>query len=315
MLKGTLRTVRYARSWKAGADVELIETEMQRSGETMGATLVLPSRRRGPLPAWIALGGVSRMGRFHPQLVRFASALASSGAAVLVPAIPEWRNLRLAPGITAPTIRGGIDLLRQRPEVAASKVGLIGFSFGAPQAAIASARPELTDDIAGVVLFGGYLDLERTLCCLLTGEHEWQGVDYSLSPDPYGRWVVASNHLTDIPGCEDATDVAEALRRLAAVGSEQRISAWEPHHDCMIEELRGDLAKRHRPLYDFFASPTTVARPPRDDCEEMAKRLAEACRRADPLLDPADELRRVTVPTRLIHGRGDRLIPFTESLG
>jgi pimeloyl-ACP methyl ester carboxylesterase len=34
----------------------------------------------------------------------------------------------------------------------------------------------------------------------------------------------------------------------------------------------------------------------------------------DPLLDAVPYLNRITLPTRLIHGRGDRLIPFTESL-
>jgi pimeloyl-ACP methyl ester carboxylesterase len=33
---------------------------------------------------------------------------------------------------------------------------------------------------------------------------------------------------------------------------------------------------------------------------------------SEPLLDPAADLARLRVPTRLIHGRGDRLIPFTE---
>ena len=46
----------------------------------------------------------------------------------------------------------------------------------------------------------------------------------------------------------------------------------------------------------------------------MAARLAEACRRLEPLLEPAAHLQDVRVPTRLIHGRGDRLIPFTECL-
>jgi pimeloyl-ACP methyl ester carboxylesterase len=42
--------------------------------------------------------------------------------------------------------------------------------------------------------------------------------------------------------------------------------------------------------------------------------LAEACGREEPLLDPSAALRDVKLPTRLIHGRGDRLIPFTETL-
>jgi hypothetical protein len=32
------------------------------------------------------------------------------------------------------------------------------------------------------------------------------------------------------------------------------------------------------------------------------------------LLEPTADLARVGLPTRLIHGRGDRLIPFTEGM-
>src|SRR5690606_13815038 len=163
-----------------------------RGGVRIPATLILPTRRPGPLPAWIALGGISRMGRFHPQLMRFAEALASSGAAVVVPEIPEWRNLEVAAGPAAPTVRGCLDLLRTRREVCPGKVGLIGFSFGAPQVAIAAVKEDLAPHIAGIVLFGAYCSLERTLGCQFTGRHEWDGVEHELDPDPYGRWVVGS---------------------------------------------------------------------------------------------------------------------------
>ena len=314
MLRGMLRTMRYARSWKSGGNVVVHETEIERDGAWVPATLVLPTRQRGPLPGWIALPGVSRMGHSHPQLVRFANALACSGAAVLLPEVPEWRRLHVSPRATAPTIRGCIDLLRNRHDVHPGKIGLIGFSFGAPQVAIAAAREDLADHIAGIVLFGGYCDLERTLRCQLTGDHEWQGIRYALSPDPFGRWVVASNYLTDVPGHEDAGDVAAALRPLAAAASEQRIPAWEPHHDEMIEELRLALPMTRRALFDLFATSTTAERPGHEECLEMATKLARACRRVEPLLEPARDLGRVHLPTRLIHGRGDRLSPFTESL-
>ena len=258
--------------------------------------------------------GISRMGRFHPQLVRFANALASSGAAVFLPEIPEWRCLNVAPRVTAPTIRGCIDALENRCEVRPGKFGLIGFSFGAPQVAIASAREDLVDHVAGTVLFGGYCDLDRTLSCQLTGDHEWDGVDYALNPDAYGRWVVASNHLTNVPGYEDAGAVAAALHRLATAASDQRVSAWEPYHDKMIEELRLGLPSKRRALFDLFATPSTTERPEREACLEVAKKLAEACRRVEPLLEPSRDLAGVNLPTQLIHGRGDRLIPFTEGM-
>ena len=312
MLKGMLRTARYARSWKTGADALVEEVAIDRSGVEMAATLLRPPRCVGPLPGWIALGGVSRMGRHHPQLMRFARALASSGAAVLVPEVPEWRSLKMVPRVVTPTIRGCIGLLRSRADVAKDKLGLIGFSFGAPQVAIAAAQDDLAEHVAGIVLFGGYCSLERTMTCQLTGDHEWQGTAYNLRPDPFGGWVVASNHLTDVPGCEDAHDVAEALHALAYAASDQRIAAWEPHHDPMIEQLRAALPSKKRELFDLFAMPSTRVHPEPQEGRAMALKLAEACRRMEPLLDPADQLAQVELPTQLIHGRGDRLIPFTE---
>lgn len=309
-----LRTVRYARSWTAGADVRIHDTEFVRDGVVLPATLILPARPSGPVPGWIALGGISRMGRFHPQLVRFANSLASSGAAVLIPEIPEWRNLQVSPRVAAPTIRGAIDVLANHPSVRPGKVGLIGFSFGAPQVAISAARQELAEHVGGIVLFGGYCSLERTVNCLFTGEHEWEGIAYQLNPDAYGRWVLGFNHLTSVPGCEDAGDVAAALYSLASAASTDRVSAWEPYHDAMIKELRLSLPFSRRALFDVFATPTTGERPERDECLEMAAGLTAACRRAEPMLDPGRELATVTLPTQLIHGRGDRLIPFTEGM-
>lgn len=313
-MKGTLRTLRYARSWKRGADVSAHETVIDRSEARVPATLVVPRRSRHPLPAWIALGGISCMGRYHPQLVRFARALASTGAAVLIPEIPEWRRLELAPSAVAPTIRGSIDHLRSHPDVGSGPFGLIGFSFGAPQVAIAASRDDLGGDIGGIVLFGGYCSLERTMTCQLTGEHEWEGRDYHLSPDPFGGWVVASNHLTRVPGLEGAGDVAAALNRLAHAASGQRISAWDPRHDALIRQLRERLAPRHQRLFNLFAQPSTEALPEPEERRRIAISLAETCRSVEPRLDPATDLARVNLPTRLIHGRGDRLIPFTEGL-
>ena len=50
----------------------------------------------------------------------------------------------------------------------------------------------LTDELTKV-------RLERTLACMLTGDHEWDEQTYQLEPDPYGRWVVGGNYVTRVP--------------------------------------------------------------------------------------------------------------------
>ena len=314
MLRGVMRTVRYARGWKNASDVALLETTIERDGTTLPATFAAPASHGGDLPGWIVLGGVTSMGRFHPQLARFSQALAASGAGVIVPEIPEWRDLRLTPEVTVPTVRAAVHSLRQRPEIRAGKVGLIGFSFGAPQAAIASNHDDLAGEIAAVVSFGGYCDLERTLRCQLTGLHEWEGVTRRIDPDPYGRWVLASNYLTEVPGCEEAGDVAASLRRLAISATELRLPAWDSRHDALKAELRDRLATRWRALFDMFAPASDSSLVGGEECEAMAIDLAGACRASTPLLDPGPVIGQIRVPVHLIHGRGDRLVPYTESL-
>lgn len=310
-----MRTVRYSRGWKRGSTgIESCEVAIQRDGQRIPATFIRPTRTRGRLPCWIAIGGVSLKGRFHPQLVRFTEALASTGAGVLVPELPEWRRLSVCPRIILPTVQASVDYLNERPDVEPGGYGVIGFSFGAVGAVLAASDDEVVAHVRGAVAFGGYGCLTRTLGCMLTGDHEWEDDSHQLQPDPYGRWVVASNYLTRVPGYEDAADVAEATKRLATEASSKRVSAWEPYHDPMIADLRRSIAPRRRPLFDLLATPTTDPRPDRRACADFANQLADTCRAAEPLLDPLDNLPRVRVPTQVIHGRGDRLIPFTEGL-
>jgi pimeloyl-ACP methyl ester carboxylesterase len=179
---------------------------------------------------------------------------------------------------------------------------------------MAANHPEMRDRVGVVVTFGGYCDLERTLRCQLTGLHEWQGVTHRIEPDPYGRWVLASNYLTEVPGYEGAGAVSAALRRMALASTEQRVPAWDPRLDALKEELRCGLSPGHRELFDLFAPPSTRPVSGSDRSEAMAVELAGACRRTEPLLDPVPGLDRIRVPVHLFHGRGDRLVPYTESL-
>src|SRR5690625_5244933 len=87
------------------------DVPIRRAGEEHPATLYRPARARGPLPTWVVLHGLTYTGRTHSSLVRFARAVAASGAVVLVPDVPEWRSLQVAPGATAPTIDAAVDTL------------------------------------------------------------------------------------------------------------------------------------------------------------------------------------------------------------
>ena len=309
-----LRTARALASWTTGrSSVEEYETVLPRGDREVPASVTLPSGRGKNLPGWVVLHGLTRPGRFHPTLLRFVRALASSKAVVLVPQVPEWVDLRLEPEWTLPTVQAGLEGLRNLPSTSDGPYGLIGFSFGAPQVVMAAAQPEIAGQLAGVIGFGGYCDVENMVRFQMTGRFGLENDTHHLRPDPYGRWIMGGNHLTSIPEFRQAEDVSQALRRLAVEAGERRILAWDPSYDTLKERLREQLSRDRREIFDLFAPPSD-REPPKAEAERITPLLTRAALEASPLLDPLPYLDRVDSSVQLIHGRNDRLIPYTETL-
>lgn len=277
------------------------------------ASLVRPVKIDEPLPAWVVLHGITRQGRAHAQLARFTRAIVSTGAVAIVPEVPEWRALSLAPRLAVPSVRAGITGLRESGWAREAPVGVIGFSFGAPHAVAATAHPELRDEVAGSVSFGGYCNLRRTVRFLMTGTHEWHGRQYHLTPDPYGRWIVGANYLTAIEEYAEAHEVAAALTALAIRAGDTGIPSLDPRLDPFKAELRATLPEDRVHLFDLFA-PGSAILPDPARAAEVAEALVQAASRAHPEMEPGAELAKVTRPVHLLHGRRDHLIPFSESL-
>jgi dienelactone hydrolase len=314
MIVGLKRAVSFARTWRGGATrVGEVEMEIERGDRTIPATLLRPRWVRGPLPVWVVLHGITRPGRHHPTLTRFVRALAGSGLAVLVPEIPEWRELYLAPDEAGATIRASVLRLGEMGGVHSHRVGIMGFSLGVPQVLLSATDPVLQGRLQAVAGFGGYGDLDRAIRFLFQGEHEWDGVPHRVDPDPYGRWVVGGNYLTRIPGLEDADDVAQALLELARQAGDLQVGAWEACYDTVKEKLLERIDPGRKELFRAFAPPTGH-HPPEDVSTRLAPLLAQAARASAPQAEPRSFLHRIRVPVRLVHGTGDRLIPFSESL-
>lgn len=290
------------------------ETEYARGAERLPATVFRPARGPRRLPGWVMLHGLTRPGRSHPSLQRFARAVASAGNLVFVPEIPEWRDLRVAPAVAIGTIQQAVRALQQRDDVRHEHVGLFGFSFGATQALIAAADEETARLLAGVAAWGGYGDLRRLFRFGLTGEHELDGATYRMEPDPYGCWIMAGNYLTRVPGYEAAEAVAGALHELALEAGERGLYAWDPVFDESKRQLRRCLDPQEAELFDMIAPETTAPRHDHARVLALAESLAQAALAADPLLDPRPFLPQVRVPILFSHGRDDRLIPFSETI-
>lgn len=312
---GVASLVRFLRAYRnpASAPVVAHETTYARGSESLPATVYRPTRATGPLPGWVVLHGLTATGRSHASLTRFARAMAASGLTIMIPEIPEWRALRVAPRLAIPTIKAAVLALDERGDLVHGRLGLLGFSFGATQGLVAATDPALRRHLTGVAAWGGYCDLGRAFEFALRGTHELDGAHYTATPDPYGAWIMAGNYLTLIPGYEADHDVAAALQELALEAGRRGVFAGDPVYDPDKLRLRESLPQEQRPLFDLFA-PISGSPSDADRAGWMAAALTRAALAVDPLLDPTHHLPHLRTKTLLAHGRGDRLIPYTETI-
>lgn len=295
------------------AAVRVDETVYRRGDADLPATVYRP-RAAGAFPGWVVLHGLTWSGREHPSLIRFARAIAAAGNIVLIPDIPEWRALRVDTSITVATIRAAVRALQAMEDLEHEHAGLFGFSFGATQSLIAATEPEVRDSLHGIAAWGGFADVHRLFRFGLLGEHDLDGTAWHLDPDPYGCWIVTGNFLTRLEGYEEYGDVASALHELALEAGRRGLYAWDAAFDRDKRRLRDAIAPAHRELFDWLAPITTGPQPQPDVVRPLARGLADAAMRADPLFDPTPFLPRVEIPVLLAHGRHDRLIPWTETI-
>lgn len=312
-MPSTLRFLREFLRPREGA-VLVEETTYRRGGESLPATLYRPRNAPGKLPGWMTLHGLTHHGREHDSLRRLARALAASGSVVLVPDLPEWRALRIAPGSTVETIKAAVLELDSLDITEPGRIGVIGFSFGATQALIAATDPLLRGHLAGVAAWGGYADIRTTARFAFLGEHELDGRRHRMEPDPYGRWILAGNYLGLLDEYASGSPLPEALLGLARHAARHKLMAWEPALDPAKIAARSGLDADDREVFDLIAPPTGVdlAAEQRARLEALIGRMLDVAVEREPLLDPSTYLARVPVPVFLAHGRNDRLIPWTE---
>jgi pimeloyl-ACP methyl ester carboxylesterase len=311
---GMLRVARFLHCYLRfpARSVEEREISLRVGEEELPASWLRPAGA-GPLPGWILLHGITVPGRNHPVLTRFAHALASSGATVIIPEVAAWRRLRLEVAGGDAAIAAAAEHLRRSPDVLGERLNLVGFSFGATQALISASKPGIREAVRSVVGFGGYCDLGRTVRCMMTGEHEWNGVQRRFEPDPYGRWIIVGNFLTQIPEFAHMVELERAAHSLAVESGLRGAYAAEAEYDDFKARLREELPPGQRETWDLIAPPSDVL-PPLEAARELSAKLEAAALRIAPELDPRPALATLDQDIVLAHGHDDRLIPYTETL-
>lgn len=253
----------------------------------------------GAQAALVLVPGAAPEGKDDPRLVATARALARARFAVLVPDLANLRALTVEAADTGRIADAARYLLQAKPAGADRPLGLVAISYAAGPALLAALEPDLRDRIAVVVTVGGYYDIAAVVTFFTTGayrenpESPWQ---YG-TPNAYGKWVFVRANARRL---DDARD-----RRLLRALAQRKLDDLA----APIGDLVGRLGPQGRAVMalldnrDPSAVPTRIAA------------LPAAIRREMAALDPSrHDLRALQATLILLHGRDDRIIPYTESL-
>ncbi len=271
-----------------------VEIGYRVSGRTRTADLYRPAATP-PAAGVVLVPGATPDGRRDMRLVAFARELAAARVAVLVPDLPGLRRLRLAAAHADP-IADAVTHLSNR--AGGGPVGVIAISYAAGPAVLAALRPELDARIGLMLLVGPYYDMQSALTYVTTGAYRMgpQAPWRFGRPNPRGIWLFIAGNTDRLPEARDR----RLLRRIA-----ERKRA-DPQ--ASVDRLAAGLSADGRAVYAL-----ATARDP-DRVPALIDALPTAIRKDLAALDLSRrDLGRLPGQIRLLHGRRDPIIPFTES--
>ena len=263
----------------------------------------LPERKpvRG---AWLISPGLHYDGPTDARMHRLASILAAAGNAVMSPAVSDLMSLRLAPAVTTELADAFDTLVRQAEVPAGASVSILSVSVGSLAALRLASSPRYAQRVERVVCFGGYGEPIDFLGYLLG--HDGGG-NHGSRNDPLNKPVVFLTLLDHLP---------VAIRDRNAL-----CAAWRQyiHQTWPRNELKAPGSLAHIPIAEAMATPLG------EDAELFlmgcgarpgGRALAEAALEAGAVhytfLDPRTDVARLSAPVHLVHGAGDRVIPFSQ---
>jgi len=267
----------------------------QANGQRRDADLYVPefNVRAG----MVLVPGAAEQGRNDPRLVDFATSMARSGFAVLVPDILALRQLQPSPG-SAREINDAFVFLRDEKDLVPSGwLGISAFSIAVGPAVLAALDPSISGRVNFLFLVGGYHDMVRTLTFLTTGYFDVDGRLQYRQPNEYGKWVYALSNSRSLQDPSGRAALAALARRKL------------DNTEAPVDDLRARLDPAGEAVYEFISN-TDPARVP------MLINLLPPAVQADiAALNLASyDLSGLKAKVILMHGRDDDVIPYTESI-
>lgn len=247
----------------------------------------------------VLVPGAAEAGKDDPRMVAFASALARSGFAVLVPELENVRRFQLRESDARQVADAFVYMASQPTLAPEGRAGFAGISYAVGPAVIAALEPDVRDHARFVMGIGPYYDLESTITYFTTGYYREPGGAWRYQkPMDYGKWAFIAGNVDRFEHEGDR----ELLRAWAARLFTEPASADED----LAAKLVSPEAKALYALMrnrDPEAVPGLLAQLPASvqaDLEGLS--LAER------------DLSRLEARMIIVHGYDDTLVPYTESL-
>lgn len=259
-------------------------------GRHGGGDLYLPAEKAKA--GLVLVPGAAKAGKDDPRLVALAHTLARARFLVVVPDIASVRAQEVSAADRQP-IADAVRWLEAERRVPG--IGIAAISYADVPAILAALDQPKVDFVVGV---GGLYDLTAVITFFTTGAYrEAPGRPWlHAEPNAYGKWVFVRANARRL---EDSADRALlsgiAERRMADLAApvDDLTARLGPQGRAVMALLDNDDPAR---VPDLIA-----ALPPRIKAEIAAMDLA-----------PRD-LSGLNATLFLIHGRDDRIIPWTES--
>ena len=271
-------------------------------GEERAADLYRPSQHARA--GIVLVPGVVARGRRDARVVAMANTLARLDFTVLVPDMPGVRSFQMR----SSDVREVADTfawLASRPELAPpGHLGIAGFSYGAGPVLLAALQPDIRERVHFVLAVGGYYSLENVVTYLTTGYYpvvESTGTAPSetgrTSPHPYGEAAFIRSNL-------------DLLERPADRGFFRGYAEYiSGNHIDEDEPEPAYLAPGAQAFYNLLTNHLPAQVPAL--LENLPPRMRTELEGINPAAHDLSQLRADVI---LLHGRGDNLIPYTESI-
>ena len=253
--------------------------------------------RELPLASIVLIPGVAEQGKDDSRLVAFATTLARSRFLVLVPDMPNLRELKIR-AEDSRTIIDAFTYLNSRPEFPAQgQAGIGAFSYAVGPAVLAALHPEIREKVNFILSIGGYYDVEHVITFFTTGyfqnDNGWQ----YLEPNEYGKWVFVFSNVERLSNPADR----EIFFKIAKRKLNKPNSSIDDLDKNLTDEANSILTLLQNQNHKHTSSLITeMPSAIRDDLVEL--NLSNK------------NLTKLKARLILLHGTDDDIIPYTESI-